>query len=138
MLGVRRLGHATLATPDIARQVDYWTDVMGLQVVSRGKDNLVLATKLGQEAIVLEQGAESQLKGLSFQVDPGSDLQAVALSLRKAGIESERRSDISPAVADAIVFRDPKGTLIEIFSDTRFHAQDKSDTGIGVLKFGHI
>ena len=59
MIKVRRLGHATLATPDIERQVAYWTGVMGLQVVDRGKDCVFLATKLGEEAIALERGADS-------------------------------------------------------------------------------
>ena len=38
MIKVKRLGHATLATPDIERQVDYWTGVMGLQVVDASQE----------------------------------------------------------------------------------------------------
>ena len=41
-------------------------------------------------------------------------------------------------VREAIVFRDPKGTLIEIFATLHFHARDKSDLGIGTLKLGHV
>ena len=57
MISVKRLGHATLATPDIERQADYWTAVMGLQEVHRSKNFVLLATKLGQEAIALEAGS---------------------------------------------------------------------------------
>ena len=138
MISVKRLGHATLATPDIERQADYWTTVMGLRVVDRSKDGVLLATKLGQEAIALEPGPEASLTRLSFQVEPGSDLGEVASSLKKLGVSSERRRDITPGVPHAIVFRDPKGTLVEIFEKPHFYALDKSDLGIGTLKFGHI
>ncbi|MFL5090259.1 MAG: VOC family protein, partial [Xanthobacteraceae bacterium] len=33
MVQVRRLGHATLTTPDLDRAVDYYTQVIGLTVV---------------------------------------------------------------------------------------------------------
>jgi catechol 2,3-dioxygenase-like lactoylglutathione lyase family enzyme len=137
MIQVRRLGHATLATPDLEKQVDYWTSVIGLKLVDRGKDHAHLATKLGQEAIALERGA-SQLTKYAFQVGPDGDLGELAAALQKAGVSVERRNDISPGVAEAIAFRDPDGVLIEVFADAKFHGHDKSDTGIGPLKFGHV
>jgi hypothetical protein len=92
----------------------------------------------GQEAIALEHGPNSHLKRLSFQIEPGNDLVALAAGLKKIGISSERRSDISPGVGEAIVFQDPKATIVEVFSDARFHPRDESDRGIGVMKFGHV
>jgi catechol 2,3-dioxygenase-like lactoylglutathione lyase family enzyme len=138
MIKVKRLGHATLATPDIERQVEYWTGVMGLQVVDRSKERVFLATKLGEEALALEIGAQSALNRVSFQVEPGSDLGELSAVLRSVGVASERRSDISPAISEAIVFRDPKETLVEVFASTRFHARNGSDTGIDTLKLGHV
>ena len=35
MIAVRRLGHATLTTPDLDRQVAYYTAVVGLTLVER-------------------------------------------------------------------------------------------------------
>ena len=32
MIQVHRLGHATFETPDVARQADYYAEVIGLQV----------------------------------------------------------------------------------------------------------
>jgi catechol 2,3-dioxygenase-like lactoylglutathione lyase family enzyme len=138
MIQVRRLGHATLATPDLERQVDYWTTVMGLQLVDHGKDHAFLATKLGQEAIALERDATSHLRRVSFQAGAETDLAEVAAALQKAGVRSERRADISPGVAEALAFHDPAGVLIELFREPRFHPRDKSDTGVGPLKFGHV
>jgi catechol-2,3-dioxygenase len=56
MLQVKRIGHATLTTPDLERQFDYDTRVVGLTAVATEKNRAILATKPGQEAIVLEHG----------------------------------------------------------------------------------
>ena len=61
----------------------------------------------------------------------------LASSMRLA-LPSERRSDLTPGVADALVFTDPKGTLVEVYSDCRFHPHDKSAGGIDPLKIGHV
>jgi catechol 2,3-dioxygenase-like lactoylglutathione lyase family enzyme len=139
MIQVKRLGHATFTTPDLERQVDYWSRVIGLQVVDRGKDHCVLATKLGQECIGLERATEKGfLRRASFQVAPGSDLGEIAARLQKHGVKSERRKDITPGVRDAIAFTDPKGTLIEVYAEYQFAREDTGDQGISPVKFGHL
>ena len=56
MIAVRRLGHATLTTPDLDRQVAYYTAVVGLTLVERDGKRAFLASKQGLEAIALEPG----------------------------------------------------------------------------------
>jgi len=131
MIKVRRLGSATLATARYRAAGRLLDHGHGAAVVGRDKGKAFLATKLGQEAIVLENGTASALTHISFQVEPGSDLNELAGVLRKAGVSVERQSDISPGVADAIAFDDPKGTRVEIFEQARFLPKDSSDTGIG-------
>jgi len=139
MIQVKRLGHATFTTTDMEKQLDYWTQVIGLCVVARDKDRVVLATKLGQECVVLERGAEAgALETISFQVAPGSDLGELAAKLQSVGVKSERRSGITPGVKDAIAFHDPKGTLIEVYAEYDFAPDDGSEQGISPLKFGHV
>src|SRR4051794_33379851 len=113
MLQVKRIGHATLTTPDLERQLDYYTRVLGLCTVAREKNRAILATKPGQEAIVLEHGDRPAGVRLAFQVAPGSDLGELSARLSKAGLKSETRSDITPGIAQAIVFADPKGTSVD-------------------------
>jgi catechol 2,3-dioxygenase-like lactoylglutathione lyase family enzyme len=110
MIQVRRLGHATLTTPDLERAIAYYADVVGLTVIARAGDRAFLATRQGMEAIALEHGAPNALKRLTFQIAPGSDLAAAAHALAEDGIRSERRSGISPGVAEALVFTDPTTT----------------------------
>jgi catechol 2,3-dioxygenase-like lactoylglutathione lyase family enzyme len=138
MIQVRRLGHATLSTPDIARAVAYYQEIIGLTLVAREQDRAVLASRQGLEAVALERGAPNSLTALSFQVAPESDLAEIARALAQDGIATERRSGITPGIADAIVFRDPKGTLIEVFAGYAFAAEDRRPAGIATIKLGHV
>lgn len=139
MIQVKRLAHATLTTTDLERQLDYYTRIVGLSVVAKSKDSAVLATKMGQESIVLERGdTAGQLTRLSFQVKPGSDLGELQARLQKEGIKSERRSGITPGVAEALCFNDNKGTMLEIYADYTFAPDDKTAVGIMPVKFGHV
>jgi len=138
MIQVKRLGHATFKTPDLDRIVDYWTAIIGLTVIERSKDGAFLATKFGEEAIAVEKGDSGSLERVSFQVAPGTELADVQKALAKHDVASEIRSDISPCVARAVTFTDPKGTLVEIYADYRFAERDTREQGIMPHKFGHI
>jgi catechol-2,3-dioxygenase len=138
MIQVRRLGHATLTTPDIDAQVQYFTEVVGLTLIERDGQRAFLATKEGLEAVALEPGAPNALARLAFQVAPGGDLGEIARTLASDGIKAERRRNVSPGVAEAVVFKDPKGTEIEIFADYVFAKADNRPAGIMPIKLGHV
>lgn len=139
MIQVRRLGHATLTTPDLEKQVDYYSEVVGLTLLEKTRDRAILATKTGLEAIELEQAGEAGLKRLAFQVAPDSDLGELAANLQKEGIKSERRSGISPCAGDAIHFVDDKGTEIDVYAEYKFPEQeDRRPSAITPVKLGHV
>jgi len=62
----------------------------------------------------------------------------LARTLEKHGIKSERRGSISPGVAQALVFTDIKGTLIEVYSDYTFAKDDGRQAVVTPLKLGHV
>ena len=138
MIQVRRLGHATLTTPNIDRAIEYYNEVIGLNVVTRDKKSAVLATKVGLEAIGLVEGPEAGLARLSFQVSPGTDLNDCIKDLQKHGIKAERRGEITPGVRDSITFKDNKGTDIDVYADYEFAADKEKPVGIMPLKLGHV
>jgi catechol 2,3-dioxygenase-like lactoylglutathione lyase family enzyme len=138
MIDVRRVGHATFTTPDLEREVAYYSDVMGLIVTERDKNRAFLATRTGYEAIVLERGDAPALTRLSFQVAPDADFAAYARALSEHGIKSEQRNGISPGAARALTFTDLKGTLIELYSDYVFAKDDGKQAAITPLKLGHV
>ena len=85
MIKVKRLGHATFSTPDIEARSTTTAACSACSVIERNKDRVFLGTKQGLEAIELVRGEPNELKRLSFQVAPGSDLGDVAKELRKHG-----------------------------------------------------
>ncbi len=138
MIDTRRLAHATFETPDLEGQIAYWTHVMGLTLIERDSKRAVLSTRAGFESIVLEAGNRAWLNKVAFQVAPGTDLGELAAMLQKEGVKSERRTEITPGVRDAIVFTDPNNVLVEIFADYELSADSGLREGIMPLKLGHI
>ena len=55
MIQVKRMSHATFETPDLERQIDYFTQVVGLQVAGRENGTAFLATKVGDIAVCSER-----------------------------------------------------------------------------------
>ena len=138
MIQVKRLAHATLTTPNVERQIDYYTRVLGLRVIERTRKRAVIATHTGLESIVLEHGESVGLPRLAFQVAPDADLGDLARAIEHRGLKVERRAGVTPGVADALVFEDPKGTLLEIFSNYAFSTGDDSQSAVNLLKLGHV
>jgi catechol 2,3-dioxygenase-like lactoylglutathione lyase family enzyme len=137
MIAVRRISHATYETPDLARQIDYYTQVIGLGLAAREADRAILATRLGEEVLVVETGASARCSRLAFQLGPDDDLTQVAAQLRAKGIGSTLRHDITPAIAQALVFEDPKGTPVELFARCR-PAPARETPGVSPMKLGHL
>jgi catechol 2,3-dioxygenase-like lactoylglutathione lyase family enzyme len=137
MIPVQRIGHATYSTPDLDRQVAYYTTVVGFTVSDRSRDRAILSTRLGQEVMVLEQASSARCTGVSFQVATDFDLVDALVHFSKRGIRCERRSDITPGIADAVVFEDPKGTEIELFTSSDESAPRGEVRGVAPMKLGH-
>lgn len=138
MVKARRIGHATFATPDLARQTAYYTDLLGLTVAAREKDRVYLATKIGQLAIELNKGDQERCLKLSFEVAPDSDFGALARELGKDGIKSELRNDSVPGIGQVLTFQDCKGTTVELFKDWSYLGKHTPVSGVGPLKLGHV
>jgi catechol 2,3-dioxygenase-like lactoylglutathione lyase family enzyme len=137
MIKVRRLGHATISTPNLDAQTHYYSDVLGLQVIERSKDRVILGSKQGFEAIELVNGKAGALQRLSFQIAPGTDLNDVVKELSKQGIKAEKRSGITPGVAECVTLVDPKGTPIDLYSEYKF-AEAGPPSYFNILKLGHV
>ena len=138
MIQAKRFSHAAFETPDLERQIDYYTNVFGLTLAEREKGRAFLATRIGQQVVVLEQGAEAQCKKVAFEVAPDVDLSALAKTLGAQGIRVARKSGDTPAVSDVLSFTDPKGTEIEVFTEAKRLPLDPRPAGFSVLKLGHL
>jgi len=138
MIKARRIGHATLETPDIDRQIDYFTGIVGLVLAERQKDRAYLASKLGPLSVQLERAATPRLARMSFEVAADTDFAAAEKFLSSEGINSERRNDPNPGVRSLLSFKDPNGVAIDLFHEWTPLGLDQEARGAGVLKLGHI
>jgi catechol 2,3-dioxygenase-like lactoylglutathione lyase family enzyme len=138
MIQVRRIGHATLETPDIDRQIDYFTDIVGLVLAEREKDRAYLASKLGPLTVQLDRGDVPRCARLSFEVAPDTDFAAAERFLAGEGIKSERRNDANPGVRTMLTFYDPNGVAIDLFPEWKPLGLGQQARGVGVLKLGHL
>src|SRR5262245_51365299 len=136
MMQVRRLGHATFETPDVERQADYYAEVIGLQV-QRDGNRAILSSALGEETVVFKPGAAPRCTNIALQVAPDTEFSRIEAALREHGVKPERRSDISPSLSAAMVFTDPKGTEIELFTEARL-GDARTVGGVAPHKLGHV
>ncbi|MFL6797521.1 MAG: VOC family protein [Xanthobacteraceae bacterium] len=137
MIKIRRIGHVTFETPDLDKQIDYFTQVTGLVLAVREKNRALLASRLGQLVIQLRRASEARCAKLAFQVAPGSDFNELARALAANGINSELQSDDLPGTPKLLAFQDNKGTTIEVFSEWDYLTPNQQVAGIGPLKLGH-
>ena len=54
------------------------------------------------------------------------------------GTATERRKHAEPSISDMLVFKDPKGTVIEVFKRDDFSHQKFQSHGIVPYKLGHV
>lgn len=93
MLKAKRLGYVVFETPDLERQLEHYTEVVGLAVVTRDAERVYLASRAGQLAVVLERGSISRCKRLGLEVSPGVELAAAEKVLRLSNIAHATASD---------------------------------------------
>jgi len=85
MIKVRRIGHASFETPDLERQIDYYSQVVGLVPVVRERDRAFLAARTGPLALELTRAGAPRCTKLSFEVAANEDFADMAKRLAADG-----------------------------------------------------
>jgi catechol 2,3-dioxygenase-like lactoylglutathione lyase family enzyme len=138
MIKVKRLRHVSFASPNIEAQLDYYQSIVGLAVIGRDDRRIILGTDSDELTLVLEHGAASRLTAIAYEVAPGLDLSDLQTSLASLDIKSEVRSDTAPGIPKTLVFDDPDGLQIELFSRWDFCKPVEPVRGLAVAKLGHV
>lgn len=138
MIKVKRLRHVTFASPDVEALLDYYRSIIGLAVIGRDDRRVVLGTDSDELTLVLEHGPASRLTAIAYEVAPGLDLSDLQKSLASLNIKSEVRSDTAPGISKTLVFNDPDGLQVELFSRWDFCKPVEPIRGLAVAKLGHV
>jgi catechol 2,3-dioxygenase-like lactoylglutathione lyase family enzyme len=138
MIRVRKIAHAAYEMPDVDKQIEYYTDILGLTLVERTKEAAYLASTVDHHSVVLSKGAEPKCLRLGFQIAPDDDLGDFERQVQGQGVKTERRKDPEPTIADMVTFQDPKGTVMEVFKRGEFSGQRFPTKGVVPHKLGHV
>ena len=132
-----RLRHATFASPDSERLLDYYRGVIGLGLVGRDGDRIFLASDSEQLSLVIEPG-EAALTSIAFEISPEVEMEALSAALKRADLRPELRSDPLPGISRLLSFIDPEGTRFELIQGwTPTPAQERIGA-LAVTKLGHV
>jgi catechol-2,3-dioxygenase len=138
MIRVKKIAHAVYETPDLDKQTEYYTDVLGLNLIAKDKDASFLASTLDHHSVVLRKGAAAQCVRLGFQIAPDADLNAFEKQTTAQGVKTKRLKDPEPTISDMVTFEDPKGTVMEVFTRPGGQNQSFPKKGIVPHKIGHV
>ncbi len=138
MISVKKISHACYETPDLDLQVEYFTEVLGLALISRSADEVFLGGTIDHHSVVLRRAAKSECSRLGFQIGADDDLDEFERQLQSHGIDTVRKSDPEPGIAHELTFVDPKGTTIEVFHAQPVTGRRFTEKGINPNKLGHV
>ena len=138
MIRVKKIAHAVYEMPDVDKQSEYYTEVIGLAQTDKSKDAVYLASTIDHHSVVLRKGSQAKCVRLGFQIGPDDDLGAFEKQIQGHGIKTQRRKDPEPTIADMVTFEDPKGTVMEVFKRDAFSGQRFATKGIVPHKLGHV
>jgi catechol 2,3-dioxygenase-like lactoylglutathione lyase family enzyme len=138
MIRVKKISHAVYETPDLVRQAEYYTDVLGLSQVDKADGAIYLGGKIDPHSIVLKKGSQARCIAIGFKLGADEDLDAFGKQVAAHGIEVETASDPEPGIAKAASFNDHKGTRITVFAQNEPSHQGYTGKGIQPHKLGHI
>ena len=141
MLDVKRFSRATYPTNDIEKITEYYQAIIGLQLVDKTPQRAVMATKMGEEAIIFDASPDAhgdRVLELAFQVPETVDLDEQVALFNREGIGAEIVTDVTPAVRKALEITDPGGSRIQIMQNPQYGSIDTSNIGVGPLKLGHL
>jgi catechol 2,3-dioxygenase-like lactoylglutathione lyase family enzyme len=117
MLQVKRAGHSTLTTPDIGRAVDYFTRIVGLNLVVRDKDAFLRCSR-DHHTVNFLRDAKTAIHHIAFEVRDWSDIKRASDLLAKNNIKftwGPLRHIIGHNIA--IYHKNPDGVVIEFFCE---------------------
>ena len=88
MIDVLRVGHATFTTPDLERQVAYYSDMLGLIVTERDKNRAFLATRTDppyRRDVLLDDPKASYGGTWTYELTPGPSQNTTTLKITETG-----------------------------------------------------
>ncbi len=124
MIKAPRLGHVVLNVSDLKAAIEFYTTVVGLEVVTEDAGRKIAFLSLGEQHhdIALVQRAtgarptadQPGLAHMAWRLTDFAELQAAHAELCAAGIALE---PIQHNITNSLYMRDPDGHVVELYCD---------------------
>jgi catechol 2,3-dioxygenase len=119
-MSIIRLGRAEVRVLDLEQSVDYYTNVIGLDVVgeSEGRVYLKAWDEFDHHSLILQESDYAGIDHLAFKVETDEDLANFEKKIEQFGLSLNRVSKGTRiAEGEAIRFELPTGHKMELYKD---------------------
>ena len=119
-MGILRLAHVDVRTPDLELSTAYYTEVLGLQLAERGEDTVYLKCwdEEDHHSIRLRYDPRTGLDLFSFRVEREDDLAGLENAVTRYGCQVQRVSrGEAVGQGESIRFGIPSGQTMELVYD---------------------
>jgi catechol 2,3-dioxygenase len=119
-MSIIRLGRAEIKVLDLKESVDYYTNVIGLDVVgeSDGRVYLKAWDEFDHHSVILHESDSAGLEHLAFKVETADDMAKFEKKIEQFGLNLKRVSKGTRlAEGEAIRFELPTGHQMELYKD---------------------
>src|SRR6185436_18101603 len=106
MIRVKKIAHAAYEMPDVDRQLEYYTDIVGLTLTGKDKGAVYLASTVDHHSVVLRKGDTARCVRIGLQIAPDDDLDAFEKQVQGHNIKTARKKDPEPSISDTVTFED--------------------------------
>lgn len=120
-MGIIRLGGVRVRALDLQQSIDYYTNVIGFNVVDQDKDGNVYLKgwdEFDHHSLTLVPSNQAGLEHMSFKVESPDDLVFFQKKLEGVGVKVTRIGEGSElAMGEAIAFETPAGHKIKLYAE---------------------
>lgn len=137
VVNVSKVGYITVDTPDLDRQINYYTKVLDFILVEKTATQAFLTTSFDHHAVVLNKSdVPVGRAGVGYEL--WEDLTFAHKRLTDQGYDVERRSDMAPSTPDVLVVSEPvTGVPLHLY-DAQSTSEVIGYTPLRPTKLGHI
>src|SRR3974390_670175 len=138
MIGVRKIAHACYEVSDLDKQIEYYTNILGLTLSEKDKDAAYLSSTIDHHSVIIRRGSQPKCTHIGFQIGPDDDLNEFEKQTAAQNVKTARKKDPEPTISDMVTFQDPKGTTMEVFKRPEPQKQKFQSKGVVPHKLGHV
>jgi len=134
-----KLGHVGIVARNYQAMLDYYTGILGFELVEQTARTSYLRVGVDHHAVALHKtGEKPGLEHIAFQIDCEHPLAEVVKELSADGISARVQSDADPSIPELVSFSDCTGVRVELYAEVKYPPRIQKRSGFAPRKFGHV